>query len=1539
MPNDQKEQAKKFQAEALKAAEQAEREKRKLAQQHFEASKLDVKPAPGKIGIPAVEASSVKVGQRDTSLSFDKPKQGMVVRDDKNDFISQDNKVHRFGEFNVPKSRAPSTKVVFPRVVKFIPDDDKKSKAAAELGGGAGLGIRASLVDGVQWAFDQLTIGSRILREDVTQFPSKGLEDFSKKLEKFSVDVSGKLGKVSENYRKQYLDKTPGLSGPAEYAGTIAGGFVSLGEALGVFAATKSPWAATALLTSLDTTGDYKAAIDSGMTHDQALGVYAASSAGTFILERIGWGFLFGEFGAKVMSRAAIIAIGTSGETATELAQTYWQNLIAKYTYDKSRKIFEGTWETIVATVPVGGVASGTHIYLDPKTNYNVARNSAIHDLKNSGMSNIEAQKAFDEMLSFAVQTKNDLEKAITRKTEGLTEEEKRVIQDVETKQAMAKGEKPVVYQEIEDQLFGAKEKSEAVIEKSKEEKFGLPGEREAFSQTIEREVAQKDRKTTLESFEEKRQEAQVIEFTPETPRDILISEKAKEIRPFLRFAEGLDLPSARNKAAKIIRNFEQPINKTQEKKKAQAEKFLELFSDVTLNIEGQDVDQIFEEVLEKASTPKEKAEKGIKTYALDIETQQEIGKRATPKAAPVGIPHNVIGSNKITIGERDFIKDAFRRWAKGYRAGSRETKVALRTLKDNFAELVKRLPTEKRGKFGKTIAKLETPKGLERAMERLLKELEVVKREAVVADIEKIAKKVKKAKKGGLINVEELKLLQDMFDGIQFKKPTQKTLDRLHKMNDFIQKQPDDIFIKPQLKKQLDRLSKKPLSEFSRQDLEDFRNTALKLLEQGEMKLYMKNIKQAVQFRTDLQILLSDLRPLKPDKVGFQNMTTFSRDFERINVFTGAPILTKNPEVFFKLDGFKEGMHSLLGKEMYWAYNDYLVANKEDQTKVGEAFVKVGFKDWSDAKIIDTAIHGYLMQDGHSQYESLMEVYHPDGALPKLEDDQKELLGAIREVFNDRADLYGFTFENMEGQIFPKLLNYLFPFKYHRGRNAITPENDVAVIDDYNLRQTIKKKKIEAGNAIARLEEVKNLMPRTDLMNMVFEGLEERNASIYVEPKLRHMRKLFDSKEYQSNIDDLTRSWIDDYISSLARRGHPSDYNAVIEWFRRQTSISLMSFKPTTILVQLTAIVDAFVYTYVKKDLKTAMLIPYEFSKSWLSVPLLDRYVNSVKESSTGINLRKGGDFFMEELYNERYLGTGTGMRSGKLSRMRRAWGSIGMKPTQWTDIHTAAPVQRALAKSFMKSGLNEKQANEEADYIMDIVSGSSNVAIRPVAFSGSSMGRALLQIKTFQLSRWDTISKNLIEQGLIHGDLNTKAKSVIGLMIMMPNFALEVAIRNWYILLLGALFGVDREDKKLTTQQLVLLGVSGPIRELPFLGSAITGAILGFETGVLDTPISGQVDRFTNAAQSFITSENEDVKSRALAMMAESIAIMNGMPAGSLTFDMVEAYMEGGEDFEKKLEKMLKENRSKENQFKPQKPPHLQGTSTSGLPPHLRK
>lgn len=187
--------------------------------------------------------------------------------------------------------------------------------------------------------------------------------------------------------------------------------------AIGLSVATGSYTTGAIFLGALEGFPVYNEARDAGKSPGESLKITAQSTAGTIALERLGLDFLMKNIGGSVFSRSLVKGIFESGQ---EELQTFWQNLVEKRGYNKSKKLFDDWFQTLAASFPTGAILGGAVPNISMNTQVEL-RNRIIEE---GGLSEPEANTAVNEMVSSIKEAFRAFNDAIALQKPGLTIEE-----------------------------------------------------------------------------------------------------------------------------------------------------------------------------------------------------------------------------------------------------------------------------------------------------------------------------------------------------------------------------------------------------------------------------------------------------------------------------------------------------------------------------------------------------------------------------------------------------------------------------------------------------------------------------------------------------------------------------------------------------------------------------------------------------------------------------------------------------------------------------------------------------------------------------------------------------------------------------------------------------------------------------------------------------------------------------------------------------------------------------------------------------------
>jgi hypothetical protein len=299
-----------------------------------------------------------------------------------------------------------------PTIAKMISEQEYKpiTSAVKNLEKPQKLGIFPTIPEPVK---KQLYKGTEFLDRKLQEQVKKVVKDqynidIDSTVEKARSSILNKLEKpIKDIEKKQQMLLTPiqddkeGLSSVNEVASLVTSGGSSLLVAVGITALTKNPNIAAVVLSASESSDTYNEAREAGKSPEEAMKLAMTSGAVTALLEKVGLDGVLGKHGGRFLTSLASknalnsIAVGAGQEVATETLQTWWQNLVKKLGYNEAQNVFEGTFETVIATIPVSVLVAGV----------NQASVRNIKDIekekikRSSGVDNATADAVIDSIL------------------------------------------------------------------------------------------------------------------------------------------------------------------------------------------------------------------------------------------------------------------------------------------------------------------------------------------------------------------------------------------------------------------------------------------------------------------------------------------------------------------------------------------------------------------------------------------------------------------------------------------------------------------------------------------------------------------------------------------------------------------------------------------------------------------------------------------------------------------------------------------------------------------------------------------------------------------------------------------------------------------------------------------------------------------------------------------------------------------------------------------------------------------------------------
>lgn len=821
----------------------------------------------------------------------------------------------------------------------------------------------------------------------------------------------------------------------------------------------------------------------------------------------------------------------------------------------------------------------------------------------------------------------------------------------------------------------------------------------------------------------------------------------------------------------------------------------------------------------------------------------------------------------KVTMREDALLRKRLRDEARGAAIGAQEARMltqeellakfrsslaTVRNIQDDLLRVVRtQLPPQEMARFAQMInrvgaSKLQMYKALMRISDRVLE----LQRSSLIGDIKDLAN----IPKG--IAVDYKKKIEAIVSEIDFAKPSDATLKKLRSLADFIKKDGVPLGINPKRIAALDRLTKKPAASLSLNELKELHDTLNILHAQGKLKAKLINLYEQRIYKRNLAKLVSDTKSFDPPTIGKKGMTQLQQG--RVDATRAYFNTLHTFRVADALDGGRgyKGENAKLIKKQGDAATLAQFQARNATIAALEDIAKLGFKTLTDDQQLRIMINIRNREGANDAVETLLKKGNYE-TIPDLTDQEKELVDMLQKYTNINKDMVAATYEELTGEIFPELETYILPLKYENEFNVLPQE----LIKPTRGRRT----NVEQGFTKERQKGVEK-MPRVDVLGLLEEALNDQLWYIHMQPLLTDTAQLVKSPDYQKKAGQLASIWWQEQLDTVARRGWSATAQAspTLRNLRGNLTKAILGYKLSTIAMQPFAVIDALAYATSKYGARAAADVIAEATKAWINPRLAEATI----KNSPALSMRLAGELVVEEAMDA--------AKSNPYGKFTAG----AMKLIQIADIKTAAGVQNAFAKILRRAGVDNVQ--EESEFLMNLVSGSSDVPYRPHVLASGDLSRTWFTFKTFALNRWGITAHDLISTGVVHGNWKAKLGALAGLIIYGLGAIAEQQAKDAINDTI-----THRPPKQRSTIMTALMSFP---EQIPFFGEFISA--LEYSGGV-NAPLMQVIENTFTGAKSLITGKKPETKLRGGLRLAESIATLLGMPGAAQLADIAEGQL----------------------------------------------
>lgn len=754
------------------------------------------------------------------------------------------------------------------------------------------------------------------------------------------------------------------------------------------------------------------------------------------------------------------------------------------------------------------------------------------------------------------------------------------------------------------------------------------------------------------------------------------------------------------------------------------------------------------------------------------FEQAEELKKQAEKVVRKKSKRGEVAKQPTIVRTEKSLLKTLLKREERGSKAGLREGVKQRQARIDDVVKFIQEnLPKDIAGRYLKAVTEATTTRRVEELRARVLKKAD----DEMLRQARESLKETIDVTQNAKMTLDYRRQIKDVISSFNLATPTQATISRLRGLQDYIKANPEMASIIPQKRiDDLERLTNKNISEMTPADIADLVEQINHLKDLGELKYKLQVLSNERVFNQRLETLVESTENYDPGDLSKKDLD----ETTKLKVQAKAA----NLEIQFAnrvadlSDGFKDysGEHATFVKRAARAEDTATLEKQRRSQQMFEELQNLGIDQVpSEEDQVKIAINLYANEGAVDQAQTLMDKFGYD-SIPELSDDQKAIMDTLVKAVGEKTKSLKVLWESTEKDDrglaveFGEVKNY-FPIKYDEDIGGTSTE---AVNRDF-----MRLGRIKFGSGEARQKNVK-YTPRTDIFNIALESMGEQEYYLNMQPLLTQQRALFANKTYGEAAGKLLQTYWLDYIDTLARQGSAAQsWRTPIDGLLRKGRINLskavLGLKATSALIQPLAIFQAASYTMTHHG----PAVTAKLFGNLLGTFANPNYAKRIVGESPSLQTRKGGEEILREISADQKIELENDQT--KLNKLRDI---VWRKPftlLQSLDLKTAAAVQQTFKDELSKT-MTDEEAAQEADFLMNLVSSTSNVAYRPKILSRGELARTFFTFQSFVLNEFGIVYQDIIKRGVIDGNAKQKLAALMGLGVVFLGHWFEEVLRS---------------------------------------------------------------------------------------------------------------------------------------------------------------
>ena len=796
-----------------------------------------------------------------------------------------------------------------------------------------------------------------------------------------------------------------------------------------------------------------------------------------------------------------------------------------------------------------------------------------------------------------------------------------------------------------------------------------------------------------------------------------------------------------------------------------------------------------------------------------------------------------------------------------GYKMGSKETKeiltanfkeqqAKLQGLKQRLVGIIKKeIPAENQGLLLSSLAQVKSERKAWRVLFRAREYASVIKEKRLVSNINTIVNKAERS-----MSPKYQEIFLEAQKPIDLAKDTSDTVRRLEGIQKALERNPDLRLFHPELVSEIKRLGRKPISQMTFDEKQLFYDKLQDIRKIGILhKKLLANQRRAF-IAKEATDFVGGINP--PKYAGRISPTSWNYRVKRWvnNNISWARVINDTTKTGSYMDTPMKHVKNMASAETTAFHNNI--------NRTGQFLDELrGYKNSITDKEITDATY-WLYKEQPRVDRELLDVYRTEYKMAVEPPRDKRLIDIMRKEatrkYDDVREMVAIT----EGRLLPKAENY-FPIKY---------EGEITLgLDPIDIMHPT-----QAGSSFGSIEKgftkgtvvVKKKLLRSDSLNTLLEHIDDEEFYLTMQPVVTDVRAVIEHSTTRAALgEENLRIWRDG-IRTVAGRGYNHGYqtNGTLRGLRGNITQGLLAFKASSAALQPLAIADAMAFSTAKWGIRASADILAEFTKAWIRPDLAREYIKSSPEL-----MRRWGGGAAGETAVEDLLARGT---KGVISKTKRKLTEYGMLPLRTGDIVTASGVQSGIEKVLTRYGI--KNPKQEAEFLMNLVSGSGNTVFKPLSLGKSEYNRAFFTLQNFMLNRASLIWSDLIKQGLIRGDVRAKIYALVSLGILG---AAEIVEQNSRDAINSVITGKKHKDKSLT--RTIVDAGGGLVQIIPWFGNIAASSLALSDYPVeTDVPIQKFIEETGKGTKQIFTGKKKGSTAKGLVRMTSNLGVLSGIP-----------------------------------------------------------